>query len=268
MPRLVHPMRLDPTQTVLQRHRFLHECHVRFDFISAAIQKVVVDLNQFAIKTAPVTNAKFEFETDDDRLAAFNKWLKSQIHKGLLSSSWSDKYIESTYKQARSRAFDKVRPYPEQSQDFHDGAKDTLLGQMGAGIEREQLQKLYTRSFDNLKAITPEMSDKMSEVFGAGLANGLDPQRIARELVKEVDIDKRRAERIARTEIVHANSEGMLDTFEQLEVEGVNVEAEILTSGDACDECDSLTGETYSIDEARGLIPVHPNCQCSWIPVV
>jgi hypothetical protein len=42
----------------------------------------------------------------------------------------------------------------------------------------------------------------------------------------------------------------------------------ILTAGDdrVCDECDSLEGLTFTIEEARRLIPVHPNCRCVFVP--
>lgn len=42
--------------------------------------------------------------------------------------------------------------------------------------------------------------------------------------------------------------------------------AEFTTQGDdkVCPECELLAGEEYTVDEARGVIPVHPNCRCTW----
>jgi hypothetical protein len=45
----------------------------------------------------------------------------------------------------------------------------------------------------------------------------------------------------------------------------VNVE----TAGDAdvCEECEEIeAGGPYDIDEARSLIPAHPNCRCAFVP--
>lgn len=41
------------------------------------------------------------------------------------------------------------------------------------------------------------------------------------------------------------------------------------TKGDerVCPICDDMEGETYTILEARGIIPVHPRCRCRWVPV-
>jgi hypothetical protein len=73
---------------------------------------------------------------------------------------------------------------------------------------------------------------------------------------------------IARTEIINAHAEGQLDSFDMLGVEEVGVVAEWATAGDdrVCEECASIEGELFTVDEARGMIPLHPNCRCAWIP--
>jgi hypothetical protein len=43
----------------------------------------------------------------------------------------------------------------------------------------------------------------------------------------------------------------------------------VLTAGDdrVCDVCDDIAAEgPYSLDEAQGLIPAHPNCRCVFVP--
>jgi hypothetical protein len=43
----------------------------------------------------------------------------------------------------------------------------------------------------------------------------------------------------------------------------------VLTAGDdrVCDDCDAIaTDGPYEIDEARDLIPAHPNCRCAFVP--
>ena len=92
---------------------------------------------------------------------------------------------------------------------------------------------------------------------------------IARTIDNQIDgINRRRATRLARTEIVHTYAEGSLDSYERLGVEEVGVLAEWSTAGDdrVCPQCSSLEGQILTIKEARGLIPLHPNCRCAWIP--
>jgi SPP1 gp7 family putative phage head morphogenesis protein len=77
-----------------------------------------------------------------------------------------------------------------------------------------------------------------------------------------------RANMIARTETIYAHAEGQLDSFEELNIREVGVMAEWLTAGDedVCLECEALEGTVMTIEEARGLLPRHPNCRCAWIP--
>jgi len=77
-----------------------------------------------------------------------------------------------------------------------------------------------------------------------------------------------RALTIARTEIIRAHAEGQLDTFEKLKVEKLGVMAEWSTAGDdrVCGLCSDLEGVVITVREARGIIPRHPNCRCTYVP--
>ncbi|MCG3204892.1 MAG: hypothetical protein KCHDKBKB_01609 [Elusimicrobia bacterium] len=80
------------------------------------------------------------------------------------------------------------------------------------------------------------------------------------------------AELIARSEANRAYNEGNLDALEQAGLDNVV----FLLSTDACPECravsDSIPGEklgkTLGLGEARNLLPVHPNCRCTFISEV
>lgn len=80
------------------------------------------------------------------------------------------------------------------------------------------------------------------------------------------------AELIARTEANRAYNEGNLDALNQAGIEKVV----FLLSPDACPECravsESISGEklgkTLGMDEARSLLPIHPNCRCTFISEV
>ena len=72
-----------------------------------------------------------------------------------------------------------------------------------------------------------------------------------------------RAKMISRTETIAASNEGALHRYE---LEGVG-KSEFYPSPDACEECLPLAGE-YITKDSHGMIPVHPNCRCVWLPVV
>jgi SPP1 gp7 family putative phage head morphogenesis protein len=80
---------------------------------------------------------------------------------------------------------------------------------------------------------------------------------------------KRRAEMLARTEIIRAHHQAKVAEMKSWEVEGVYVVAELATAKDGrvCPDCAGLEGKQYSLEEAERLIPVHPNCRCTIVPV-
>jgi SPP1 gp7 family putative phage head morphogenesis protein len=75
---------------------------------------------------------------------------------------------------------------------------------------------------------------------------------------------------MARTEIVRAHAESTLNRFEEFGLRNVVNMAEWQTAGDhrVCPLCAQLQGRTFTIQEARGMLPLHPNCRCTWLPVL
>lgn len=74
---------------------------------------------------------------------------------------------------------------------------------------------------------------------------------------------KRRHEMIARTEIATAQSRGNLIGYGDLGVKKVR----FLAAPDACEECLAMDGNVYTLEEAEGVIPVHPHGRCDFMPV-
>jgi SPP1 gp7 family putative phage head morphogenesis protein len=81
----------------------------------------------------------------------------------------------------------------------------------------------------------------------------------------ENKLHRNRAENISRTETARAQSEGTLEGYRQ---GGIVEKVEFLSAEGACDECQALNGKRYSLDEASGMIPVHPSCRCCFIPII
>ena len=98
----------------------------------------------------------------------------------------------------------------------------------------------------------------------------LEAQKLPKELylqkyTKRYDrLLRDRSELIARTEVSRSMNEGYLDSLEGTRYE----EVEISSAGDACTLCLDLAGIKFKRAEARGRLPVHPNCRCHWIVVI
>jgi SPP1 gp7 family putative phage head morphogenesis protein len=235
-------------------------------------------------KPGPITNApSFKFETDDNKLKKFNAWLKKQIDDGILEvapvsgepigqSPWLSKYVNSAYKKGALATYIKVKPELLQKQPFYEGSKAQFLESAFGRPERvSKLKLLHTRAFENLKGVTSTMASQMNRQLADGLAHGKGPMEIARGMSKTIGgLTRTRARAIANTEIINAHAESALDSMEDLGIESTTAEVEFSTAGDdlVCEICQDLEGEIYTIAEARGVIPRHVSCRCSWSPVV
>ena len=75
---------------------------------------------------------------------------------------------------------------------------------------------------------------------------------------------KQRAEMIARTETSSAWAEGNIASYREAGVES----KEFSSANDACPICAPLDGKTYPIGSDEVVIPLHPQCRCSWLPYI
>lgn len=267
---------VDPTGTLPIVNKFQRRMKLKLLELEKAIKDFILKENGLGL----TTNASpYDFPNDLARIQAYKDWLVNLINQGLLSTElqnkpWLAEYIESAYKQAVITSFQQVQAAKASSSPIpvNPSPMAPFYSQVfGGPIEQIRVQLLYTRAFDLLKGVTDQMAANMSRVLADGLANGLGAREVARNLVKEVtDLGKKRALVIARTELIHSYAEGQLDTFEKLGIEEVGAEIEWKTAGDlkVCPKCQLLEGKRFKISEARGRIPLHPNCRCAWIPYV
>lgn len=70
---------------------------------------------------------------------------------------------------------------------------------------------------------------------------------------------------IARTEATRAAAGGALYHYEDAKVE--NVRFLSAQGARTCTDCSEMNGQVYQVESAYGIIPVHPLCRCTWIPV-
>jgi SPP1 gp7 family putative phage head morphogenesis protein len=127
------------------------------------------------------------------------------------------------------------------------------------------------------------MDSQISRILATGIAEGRGPLELARLLTKTItgpfgDLGitdtlgrfipaKRRAEMLARTEIIRAHHVATIREYRNWAVAGVKVKAEWQTTSGACDLCADLQGKIFSLNQIEGMIPYHPRCRCCALPV-
>lgn len=290
----------DPTRTTVLRNAFARETRRRFRRLTRVIYQAIVEEDCFGLQggfyqlTPPIRQA-FAFPRNADKVSAFMAWLQQQIDLGILEvreltqvgigveGAWTNKYIYDSYKRGVIRARYELQKagFPVPGIDATGGIEISL----STPFHLDRLGLLYTRTFSGLKGITTAMDTQISRVLAQGIADGDGPRLLARKLISTINGTKmgdlaitdtlgrfipasRRAEMLARTEIIRAHHNATIQEYRNWAVEGVVVQAEWMSAGDdrACNRCLDLTGTVFRLDVIEKMIPLHPNCRCIALP--
>ena len=141
-----------------------------------------------------------------------------------------------------------VQPLAKQSELLDSYAYEWILG----------------RSLLMAQSLNETTITALRSALAEGFALGEGVPKLSKRIEQYFDVNaKYRARVIARTEVIAASNEGALHRYE---ISGIE-KSEFYPSYGACDECLAKAGE-YPTREAHGMIPVHPNCRCVFLPVV
>jgi SPP1 gp7 family putative phage head morphogenesis protein len=251
---------------------------VRIGRIRQAVEQLIVVDDAFGLRQvinqSLVDNQirrRFAFLSTERKVQEFQQFVAAQTQLHLLEQDWWNSYVEEGFRRGAGRSFDAVRKKQKilGSQAKYEGSKMEFLRSSFANPESVTKVKLLAgRVYTELKGVSDDMAVRMSRTLTDGFVEGKNALTIARDLKKQLGLSTRRAETIARTEIIRAHAEGELTALEQLGVTEVGVMVEWSTAGDTlvCPLCGDLEGIVLKTSEAHGLIPRHPNCRCAYIP--
>lgn len=277
----------DPTRTTGIRNSFEAEAFRRFRRLKGLIRTTIVDNDAFRLRANAEPADIFDFPTDPAKEAAFMEWLQQATEDEVIAPvgsfgvrdgrHWTGKYVRASYARAVQSAGAALRAegFDVDTQDV-----ETLFN---LPVHQSAIQRIYQRAFENLEGVTDAMARQIREELTTGFVEGVNPREMARRVNDRVDkIGITRARTLARTETIHAHTEGTLTRFEREGVEQVTISAEWATAGDlrVCPICVSIEGEVFTTTQARTETftfdesefplrpPAHPNCRCALLPVV
>ena len=297
-------VKYDPSGTTGLRNAFARDMKRRFAELVTVTRKAIVEEDCFGLKPRTHTlqmttpgNEAFIFRRSAEKVEEFMKWLHQQVEKGILEvttfqqvgnsvdAAWTNMYISDSYKRAVMRARYEMDKAGMDVPSIDESGGINVAMQNIFHVDR--LGLLFTRVFTDLKGVTAAMEAQIARVLAQGIADGDGMLLLARKLVATINGTgmgelgitdtlgrfipaARRAEMIARTEIMRAFNEASLTEMENWGVEGVSALAEFKTAGDdrVCEICQPLEGKIYTIKEARGVLPKHTRCRCIWLPWV
>lgn len=265
------------------RAQYMAEMNKRLRVVKGLIRQSVVDndcfrlgKNQGVVLTVHAQPAAllapFEFTENPEKVKVFMAWLRGVQDAEVLEvtqrvgrevvahSEWQNVYVRRAYE--KGIAFAK-RKLEEAGLDVPE---EEIRAVFNRPIHADSLGLIYTRNFTELEGITEAMDQQISRELADGLSQGKNPRVIARNINNRVDkIGITRARTLARTEVNRAQNEATLNRYTE---HGVK-KTVLLVGPGPCPTgiCDDHAGE-YTINEARGITPIHANCNCAWAPVV
>lgn len=281
----MNPLKLDPTRTTLLRRKFMAEMRRRFNKVYAEIVDLLVMKDAFGLVEQKIvvlnaTPKQWKYQTNPQKISSFKQWLDDMVKKNILATSstkvpgqaWTADYVWTAHKSGLLKSYSSASKSSTITlpQYLAGTQAQYLMSAFSRPATLESLQMLYTGAYDSLAGVTAAMDTQMSRILTLGFVQGDNPIVIAREMEDVLNMSRTRAEMIARTEIIRAHAEGQLNGFETLAIDNVTPDVEFTAIHDSklCPECEDLDGQVYTIAEARGMLPVHPNCRCSWSPII
>jgi HK97 family phage portal protein len=250
------------------------------------------------IETAPPVKAikKAIFENDNQKESYWNEYVKgtASFEKAMANA------LTDMFGRQKTKAINELSKYPndklvditELKKDFESAVFNPMSGALDDASRRgKELLKpnMPHRSYkDGIPPVlsTWAMAWLKRRIGWAATEVGLETEALLRQalidgyalgesipqLTKRVEsvfefCTKVRAERIARTETMMAAAQGTIDGYKD---SGVVSKTEFYTAMDerTCDDCNSMHKEIFPLDDSEGVLPLHPNCRCVWLPVV
>lgn len=145
-------------------------------------------------------------------------------------------------------------------------------------LKKTVLDALLERNLSFCEGLMDDTKKKLLTLLADDLVAGKDLWSIVHDM-QDMGYDYRRAEMIARTEVMYALNQGAIQEYKDSDIEYV----EWLTAWDdrTCNEtsgpeielpdgssvfgCEAMDGKIFKVDEVPA-IPCHPQCRCSISP--
>lgn len=147
------------------------------------------------------------------------------------------------------------------SESVRKNIHDSVVMALDTGQSIDVLARTARPGLTALPVSVNRIEREMAAKIAAGMPSGQAARWAEREMTR---MKNYRGMMIARTEASAAMNEGALIGYEAAGVKMV----EFLASPNACNECLGYAGQRMTLSDAEGLIPVHPNGMCTWVPVV
>ena len=256
---------LDPSRTALLRNAAVDVVNSHYRFVISSLRNYLKDYRagKFSSEEVPIVMDNFQI------------YFLKLLNNGLIDNLKIQKTIKDAYIKGVSRAVRTLKAKELinlSSPEFAKGVESAYIRTLTQNNNIEQLKKFNSNSIGNInQTVVTKISTSVYEGIRADY-NQFEIYETMRSTIQKVAVP--RARTTVRTEIVRAQACGILDSFSQMGVDSVMVDIEeppSYTTNEKtkthkeCPMCKPLKNKVFTLKEAYGIIPVHPNCRCSFL---
>jgi hypothetical protein len=296
----------DPTGTLDIRRRYRTAVDIRWRKFSKALKAVILnqDLLGLGPEVSSTTQISFAALAPEARIRSLQTWADDMLNRIVLegNAGYLDAMAEKAYNRAVKRAMrlTGTKLVPVGASDAIGTLQHLAMTELQGIIEAvsQQLVRIGTNAIlehNPLQATFRAMNDaieKVGVVRGRALVELITVKshgtgtldQFAAAGVKRVGLlpemrpgKKLTADAKKPVSPAPARRGTSPSTISRIQKAEKKVEqalsktelVEVLTAGDdlVCPICEDIAADgPYDIDEARSLIPAHPNCRCSFVP--
>lgn len=258
---------MDPSGTALLRKAAVETVNSHYRFVISTLRKYLKDYRpgKFTPEEVPVV------------IDNFHLYFLKLLNNNLVDNARISKTIRDSYSKGVKKAVRTLKAKELinlSSPEFARGVESAYIRTLTQNNNVEHLVKFNSQALSSINSlVVQQVSTSVYEGIRSDL-NQFEMYDIMRSAIQKVAVN--RARTTVRTEIVRAQANGILDSFSQMGVDSVMVDVEkppkLSTNSKGepvkeCPVCKPLQDRVFTLQEAYGLIPAHPNCRCSFLPV-
>jgi|GEM_PF-4093899 len=144
---------------------------------------------------------------------------------------------------------------------YRDHYREWMSDVVGKGVQ-EEIKDVIAEGIRDGESID-DISKKIKDFFEHPITVPEQVDEEGQVTRKAYQIDKDvYAETVARSEVSGAVNNGRLFGYSE---GGLVKTVRWFSNPGACELCVEEHGQVYTVAEAQGLIPKHPNCRCTWL---
>ncbi len=227
------------------------------------------------IPSEPVVNKKYQFDLDPNYLSIILRDGELMVDEVLLQGGefnnfFFNEYVSTAYERGTAQEYANLA----QQSTAYAATQQSVATILLSEPYQLRMALVRARAFEEMKGLSAQVKADMARILTDGIARGLNPREVARNLNEQSGIEIRRANRVARTEITTALRRARMDEADEasevlnLETRQVHISA---LSPTTRPNHASRHGKIFTTDEQRDWWARDGNsinCKCSTVTIL